>query len=184
MVSACTQVEDPVMPLAKIVSGGQSGVDRGALDAALAAGFPCGGWCPPGRAAEDGPIPERYPLSEMPDGGYRKRTVQNIIDSDATLVIYFDFLRGGTEQTVLHCIRRKKPYKLIDGNEITPGRAAELAGRFVAQRKISVLNVAGPRNSQAPGAYPYVLETIRQLLRTLGEAAIVHAESAPDREED
>jgi hypothetical protein len=57
------------MALAKIISGGQTGVDRAALDAALAADFPCGGWCPADRSAEDGPIPERYPMSLFMEGG-------------------------------------------------------------------------------------------------------------------
>jgi hypothetical protein len=69
------------MALTKIVSGGQSGVDRGALDAALAAGFPCGGWCPADRCAEDGPIPARYPLNSLARGGYRERARQNVLDS-------------------------------------------------------------------------------------------------------
>ncbi len=172
------------MPLVKIVSGGQSGVDRGALDATLAARFPCGGWCPSGRAAEDGPIPDRYPLSEMPNGGYRKRTIQNVIDSDATLIIYFGILHGGTEQTMLHCIRRQKPYKLIDGDEIAPGRAAELAARFIAHHEVSVLNVAGPRSSQAPLAYAYALEAITQLLCAQPKAASLKAQPAPGQEKD
>jgi Circularly permutated YpsA SLOG family len=63
------------MGVTKIVSGGQTGVDRGALDAALAVGFACGGWCPGDRMAEDGPIPEKYPLMPLPNGGYRERTL-------------------------------------------------------------------------------------------------------------
>ena len=153
------------MSLSKLVTGGQTGVDRGALDAALAAGFSCGGWCPPGRPAEDGTIPARYPVAEMQGGSYRERTKQNVIDSDATLVIYFGELHGGTEQTVLDCIEHEKPYKLIDAAEIAPGRAAELTAQFIARHGVSVLNVAGPRASHAPEAHRYAADTIARLLR-------------------
>lgn len=153
------------MPLNRIVSGAQSGVDRGALDAALTAAFPCGGWCPPGRVAEDGAIPACYPVTEIPRGGYRQRTIQNVIDSDATLIIYFGRLEGGTEQTVLHCIKRHKPYQLIDGNEIARFRAGKLAALFVERFEVAVLNVAGPRESRAPGARDYAYQTISELLR-------------------
>ena len=80
------------MRLTKIVSGGQTGVDRAALDAALAAIFPCGGWTPADRMAEDGVIPERYPLTPLLRGGYRERTRQNVVDSDGTAIIYIDSL--------------------------------------------------------------------------------------------
>lgn len=152
------------MLFSKLVTGGQTGVDRGALDAALAAGFACGGWCPPGRAAEDGPIHQRYPLTEMAGGSYRERTTQNVLDSDATLVIYFGQLQGGTEETVLDCIKRNKPYKLIDAAEIAPRRAADLAAEFIAVHHVSVLNVAGPRASHAPEGHRYAIETITRLL--------------------
>jgi putative molybdenum carrier protein len=153
------------MTLARIVSGGQTGVDRGALDAALDARFPCGGWCPRGRAAEDGVISERYPLSEMAEGGYLERTIRNVADSDATLVLYFSELHGGTEQTVVHCIRRQKPYKLVDAAEIAPLRASELAADFIAAHDVRALNVAGPRASHAPLAYTYAYDTVAHLLR-------------------
>src|SRR5210317_1948565 len=80
----------------RIVSGGQTGVDRGALDAALTLGRVCGGWCPEGRLADDGPIPARYPLQELPGGGYRARTRRNVRDSDATLIVTFGAPTGGT----------------------------------------------------------------------------------------
>ena len=92
-----------------IISGGQTGVDRGALDAALAMGTPCGGWCPEGRMADDGIIADKYPLQELAGAGYRQRTRQNVADSDATLIIYFDFIapKRGTELTLLTAIDRK-----------------------------------------------------------------------------
>jgi hypothetical protein len=161
--------------LVKLVSGGQTGVDRGALDAALSERFPCGGWCPAGRLAEDGAIPARYPVVPLNRGGYFERTVQNVADSDGTLVIYFERLHGGTEETVIECIRRQKPYKLVDGSEIGSERAAQLAARFVADHHIAVLNVAGPRGSHSPTGYAYAFDTIARLLRERADAA-----SAPE----
>ena len=152
------------MTLRKIVSGGQTGVDRGALDAALECGFPCGGWCPPGRRAQDGPIPPTYPVVALGHGGYAQRTVQNVIDSDRTVVIYFGELQGGTALTVRHCVDRGKPCKLIDAREIGTRRAAELVAAFVAAHRIGCLNVAGPRRSEAPEAEAYARAVIHALL--------------------
>jgi Circularly permutated YpsA SLOG family len=92
------------MRLAKIVSGGQTGIDRGTLDAALAWGFPCGGWCPPERLAEDGRIPDCYPVIELKEGGYRQRTLRNVLESDGTAILYFSQIEGGTEETLRFCI--------------------------------------------------------------------------------
>ncbi len=138
--------------LMKIVSGGQTGVDRGALDAALSAGFPCGGWCPEGRLAEDGRIADRYPVTELAGAGYRQRTRQNVIDSDGTLVITFGALAGGTRETARFCERFKKPMLVLDADAIDPPAVAAQAAEFVKAHSIVVLNVAGPRESTRAGA--------------------------------
>ena len=153
------------MPLAKIVSGGQAGVDRGALDAALEAGFPCGGWAPEGRAAEDGRIPERYPVQVLAGAGYDKRTLQNVLDSDGTAILHSGALSGGTRQTMLHCVEHGKPFELIDATRTAPREAALKLADFVERNRLSVLNVAGPRASKWPGARTYAYATVRHLLR-------------------
>ncbi len=152
------------MALSRIISGGQTGTDRAALDAAISLNFSCGGWCPAGRLAEDGRIPDRYPLRESERPSYRLRTLRNVDASDATVVIYFDRLKGGAEQTVLCCIRRSKPYKLIDAGEVDPARAADLIADFVALNDIVVLNVAGPRASESSQAYAYTYAAIHRML--------------------
>lgn len=144
----------------KIISGGQTGVDRAALDAALQTGTECGGWCPEGRLAEDGTIPPRYPLSELKGAGYQERTLQNIIDSDGTVIIYFDSLSGGTEKTLLFCLNQKKPYLLIEATELSPERAIERFHKFVAGNSIATLNIAGPRASGEALAYAYALKVM------------------------
>lgn len=150
-----------------IISGGQTGVDRGALDAALELDFPCGGWCPSGRIDEEGIIPARYPLRELPQGGYKARTIQNLNDADGTLVLYFGDLEGGTELTVFHCIKTQRPYRLINGWEISPERGAELALDFVQRHRLKSLNVAGPRASRRPEAEAYAYIVVRGLLERL-----------------
>ncbi len=152
------------LSLKKIVSGGQTGVDRAALDAALAAGVPCGGWVPAGRIDENGRIPDRYPVNEMVRGGFLERTLSNVQDSDGTAVFYFGELEGGTEQTVKYCEQEGKPCLQIDGSQIPPDAAAEWVVRFADENGIAVLNVAGPRASKAPGAYAYVCEALKLVL--------------------
>ena len=156
------------MALAKIVSGGQTGVDRGALDAALEAGFPCGGWAPVGRVAEDGPIHERYPLQELAGAGYEERTLQNVLDSDGTAILYTGPLEGGTRQTMVNCVEHGKPVELVDTSRIAPGEAARKLAHFIEQNRVSVLNLAGPRASKWPGAYQYAHSTVRHLLSDYG----------------
>lgn len=154
-------------PLLKIVSGGQSGVDRGALDAALEAGFPCGGWCPRGRMAEDGPIDVRYPLAEL-EGGYSERTRRNVQDSDATVIVYYGQLEGGTANTLDFCVEDAKPHCLIDALEVDSGRAGQLIWEFVLANSVAVLNVAGPRASKQAGARRYVKRAVSEALRLGG----------------
>ena len=152
------------MNLQKIVSGGQTGADRAALDAALSSGFPCGGWCPAGRLAEDGPLSSVYPLEELSGGGYRQRTIKNIESSDGTAIFYFNRPTGGTELTLVQCIRLHKPYQLIDASEISPGRAGAILQLFAQQNRVVVLNVAGPSEGRTPGTHTYVREAVLSLI--------------------
>lgn len=159
------------MTLRKIVSGGQTGVDRGALDAALAAGFPCGGWAPAGRIAEDGPIDARYPLKELADAGYEERTLRNVLESDGTAILYHGELEGGTRLTAQCCQEHRKPCELLNAGRLSPEQAARELIAFVAGNGISVLNIAGPRASKWPGAHEYAREAVRHLLAALAAAA-------------
>jgi hypothetical protein len=161
--------------LACIVSGGQTGVDRGALDAALELGFPCGGWRPPKRKAEDGGVPDRYPVFELKAGGYRRRTIGNILDSDGTLVIGFGPPEGGTVMTIQQCDRLRKPHLWIDAIAVPTERARSLVVDFVAEHRIVTLNVAGPRASKEPRGHAYahidVLGVLRSVIDGRGEPA-------------
>ncbi len=151
----------------EVVSGGQTGVDRAALDAAMTLGVETGGWCPAGRLDEDGVIPDNYPLKELPQAGYRQRTKQNVIDSDGTVIIYFGFPSGGTELTIYFCIREKKPYVLIDAEELNGDRAASKVQGFILKYDIETLNVAGPRASKEPRAYEYSKWVVEKVLRDI-----------------
>jgi hypothetical protein len=152
------------MELTKIVSGGQTGVDRGALDAALAAKFSCGGWCPADRRAEDGSIPERYPLTPLAGAGYRERTRQNVIDSDGTAIVFYDSLTGGTLLTRNLCARAKKTSIVLDAKQNTESTVAIAIARFVQANHIGVLNVAGPRLSGWAQDHAFADRVVRELI--------------------
>lgn len=147
--------------LTKIVSGGQTGVDRAALDVALELGFPCGGWCPKGRKAEDGPLHSRYPLVETPSDHYAIRTRRNVFDSDGTLLLVRGPLTGGSKLTADVAVRLGKPLLIVD-------LAGEVDGNTIRQwldgHSVHVLNVAGPRESGAPGIYEQAKEILRKVL--------------------
>jgi Circularly permutated YpsA SLOG family len=117
--------------LLKVISGGQTGVDRGALDAALALEVECGGWCPAGRLAEDGRIPKRYPVMELPNSGYAERTARNVADSDGTLIILKGEPIGGTRETVDRCIETGKSFLVIDCARLSIRESIEAATDFV-----------------------------------------------------
>jgi hypothetical protein len=141
---------DPSLPEAgiRVVSGGQTGVDRAALDAAMTLGLPIGGWCPLGRRAEDGPIPDRYALHETPSADYAERTEWNVRDSDATLILHRGPMTGGTRLTAELARRLGKPLLARDLAESIDVPA--IVDWLIANH-VRVLNCAGPRESGAPG---------------------------------
>jgi predicted Rossmann-fold nucleotide-binding protein len=151
----------------KIISGGQTGVDRAALDAALKHGIDCGGWCPAGRLDELGRIPDQYPVNELEGSGFTERTLQNVKDSDGTVIIYPGNLNGGTEQTVRFCLEQQRPHQLLDGSKIPAEEAAESVAGFVRDHKIVILNVAGPRESEWPEGYDYAYRAFEAFLTNL-----------------
>ena len=149
----------------KIISGGQTGVDRAALDVALSHGIECGGWCPAGRLDEFGKIPDRYPVQELPSGGFTERTLQNAKDSDGTVVIYSGKLYGGTKQTVRFCVDLKRAHQLIDASKNSAEGAGNLIADFVRGNKIGILNIAGPRQSEWLEGYDYTSRVLSAFLQ-------------------
>ena len=171
----------------KIISGGQTGVDRAALDVALKHGIECGGWCPAGRLDEFGRIPDRYPLHELeqrnkegrsPDRTGRpetaapwekrdifaERTWANVKDSDGTIIIYYEQPGGGAAYTIECCKHLQRPHELIDASQISSEEAAKLIGDFVHTNKIGILNLAGPRQSEWPEGYDYTYRALEMFL--------------------
>ena len=134
--------------ITKIISGGQTGVDRGALEAARCLDLPHGGWCPRGRFAEDGRIPEQYELQETETADYAARTEKNVLESDATLIFCRGVLSGGTLLTYRLADQHQRPCKVVDLNE--PLDARDILN-WLQDNRVATLNVAGPRESQNPG---------------------------------
>lgn len=134
-----------------IISGGQAGADRAALDFAIARGYTHGGWAPHGRIAEDGLIPLKYKLTELPAGGYRQRTRRNVEDSDGTLVVNVGELEGGTRATRDFAGRLGKPCLVVQLDEGVTVTAVEAVVAWLRQAGVRRLNVAGPRESKRPG---------------------------------
>jgi len=139
--------------LSKIVSGGQTGVDRAALDVAIKLDIPHGGWVPKGRLAEDGPLPERYRMRETSTAIYSERTEKNVIDSDATLIISRGELTGGSEVTREMAIQHERPWLHIDLSQISAFHCAVSIVEWLNVHRIKILNVAGPRASKDPRIY-------------------------------
>ncbi len=135
----------------KIISGGQAGADRAALDAALARGRTAGGWCPRGRLADNGIIDERYPLAETPLSDHAQRTRFNVRDSDATLIVARRPLTGGTALTERLALACGKPCLVVHPDE-TPDAFA-VCRNWVERHDVQILNVAGPRRTTSAAAY-------------------------------
>ncbi len=158
-------VETRAMKLKQIVSGGQTGADRAAFDAAIEANFEIGGWVPAGRFAEDGVISQRYPnLRETASRDVSERTKRNILDSNATLVVTHGPVVGGTKLTRDYANEIGKPCKLVDLDHTSEAAALEEIRGWIESREISILNVAGPRESEDPEIYQAVFKLITRLL--------------------
>lgn len=148
----------------KIVSGGQTGVDRAALDFARQHGFEQGGWCPLGRRAEDGVIPPKYRLRETGSAEYEERTEKNVVEADATLIVAREKeLSGGTAFTKARAERHGRPVLVVYERDGVSSGAGELVN-FLRQHRVRSLNVAGPRESQAPGLGNFVEQLLAAAL--------------------
>ena len=155
----------PVLANITIISGGQTGADRAALDFAIAHGFTHGGWCPRGRRAEDGEILPCYSLRETPSKHYSQRTKWNVRDSDATVVFSAKLqLTGGTRLTYELAQRLGKPVLLLSRDEHDVQSATAQLRKFVDQHSVHALNVAGPRASQEPELGAFVTEVLAATL--------------------
>lgn len=151
------------MLISKMISGGQTGADRAALDVAIELGIPHGGWIPKGRKTEAGRLPTKYDLKEMPTGSYPERTEQNVIDSDGTLIITHGTLTGGSDYTQQMAEKHGKPCIHVDACRMSIDAATQLARAWINGSQIKVLNIAGPRDSEDPRIYG----TTKRLLTVL-----------------
>jgi len=147
--------------LKKIVSGGQTGVDRAALDAAQSRDIEVAGWCPRGRRAEDGSVPDRYPLRETPDDAYEQRTSWNVRDADGTLIITAGPMEGGTALTAREARSQGKPLLHVHTTDPVP---VEMIRAWREDNNIRILNVAGPRESEAEGIYEEARDILERFL--------------------
>jgi len=154
-------IKDEPLHIEKIISGGQTGVDRAALDVAFELDIPCGGWCPRGRKAEDGPIHTRYPLQETVSVRYPIRTEKNVRESDGTLILTWRKPSGGTALTIKFAQKHKKPFCIIDLSMVGDLKTVK---EWAKVNRIGILNVAGPPESNKPGIYDQALKFLRGLL--------------------
>lgn len=160
------------MRLEKVISGAQTGGDRGGLKAAIAVGISIGGWCPKNRRAEDGRIPDIYPLQETPSSDYPQRTEWNARDSDATVVFGWGVPLGrGSKLMVSLCEKYRKPVCVIDAQKLTEEEAADRIVEFINDTDPKVLNIAGSRESKAFGIEAKVERVILRVFALLGNSA-------------
>lgn len=154
------------MNVDKIISGGQSGADRAGLDFAIEKGIPCGGFCPKGRIAEDGPIDARYPLEETSSKDYLVRTKKNVETSDGTVIFTLGPLGRGSKRTLQFCHQLSKPTLWIDGVDNFEANEDELGrklAQWLSEYNIRVLNIAGSRESKTPGIYNFTRNVLKKV---------------------
>lgn len=144
----------------KIVSGGQTGADRAALDAAITLDLPYGGWLPRGRKTEDGSLPLHYMLQEMDSENYRDRTEQNVIDSDGTLIATYGPLTGGSALTESMTLLHDRPCLILDFELVPDDKAVIALETWLKRYAVKTLNVAGPRTSKEPRIYQAVCDLL------------------------
>jgi hypothetical protein len=163
----------------KIISGGQTGADRAALDVALHLGFPHGGWVPKGRRAEDGRIPSRYELKEMPTDSYPERTKANVDDSNGTLILTRGRIDGGSKLTFKYANASARPCLHINLKDVRGDNALYAFLNWMTGHQIDVLNVAGTRASKDPLIYDRVFEFLNNALLLLEVRAQRHLKDPP-----
>jgi hypothetical protein len=168
--------QNPHNQAIKIISGGQTGADRAALDFAISHSIPHGGWVPKGRKTEDGTLSYIYHLQEMPTGEYAKRTEKNILDSDGTLIISHGILKGGSALTRDLATLYRKPWIHIDLEATPSPEAASMIREWIRLNDIKVMNVAGARASKDPMIYKGVTELLEEMKKM--QASTLKAETS------
>ena len=168
--------ERPRGRLERVVAGGQTGVDRAALDAAMTQGIDVGGYCPHGRRAEDGRIADTYPLTELASPGYAARTRANVAAADGTLILTIGPLTGGTALTARAARAIRQPCCVID---LAQANNVRQAHEWLVTSGVRVLNVAGPRESRLPGVYRRARQFLRRFFAVA--AAARHAPTVRSR---
>ena len=150
--------------ISKIISGGQTGVDQAALDVTITLGIPHGGWIPKGRKTENRALPDKYRLKEMPTSSYAKRTKQNVIDSEGTLIISLGPLTRGSELTHKTAMLHDRPRLHIDLGTLNTLQAVKTVRSWIVRHGIKILNIAGPRASENPDIYDVAAKALKAVV--------------------
>jgi hypothetical protein len=153
----------------KIISGGQTGADRAALDFAMTHNLAHGGWIPKGRLTEAGPLDRKYQLKEMPTAEYAKRTERNVLDSDGTVIVSHGRLTGGSALTQTLAHQHRKPCLHVDMDELPAEEAVSLILAWIVDRGVKILNLAGPAASKDPKIYGTTVELLEALFDRLSK---------------
>ena len=153
--------------LIKLISGGQTGADRAALDVAISLGLDYGGVLPKGRLTEEGPLDPKYDrMTEMKSGGYAARTEKNVKDSDGTIIFTMGKLTLGSALTVRKCKKHGKPYLHVDLEQWPKEKTIQVVQKWIDRNKPRVINIAGSRESKAPRIYEDVFQVLSNSLQS------------------